>query len=93
MINSKVITKSYINHYHMILRFFGIRMFKNELQIIDEEQFKKCCFQKMHNLLRLKRILSSLNCLNQKELADQLHLFLKNQFLKMDRRIYYEKYI
>ncbi|CAD8190888.1 unnamed protein product [Paramecium pentaurelia] len=65
---------------------------QQELVLIDKNQFELCCLKNTHNLLRLKRILSSLSVLKHRKEAIQLCQFLKKQLTNLGKEKIYQEY-
>ncbi|CAK83763.1 unnamed protein product (macronuclear) [Paramecium tetraurelia] len=65
---------------------------QQELVLIDKNQFELCCLRNTHNLLRLKRILSSLSVLKHRKEAIQLCQFLKKELTNLGREKVYQEY-
>ncbi|CAD8199909.1 unnamed protein product [Paramecium octaurelia] len=65
---------------------------QQELALVDKNQFELCCLRNTHNLLRLKRILSSLSVLKHRKEAIQLCQFLKKELTNLGREKVYQEY-
>ncbi|CAD8113249.1 unnamed protein product [Paramecium sonneborni] len=70
----------------------NVKKQSKKLVLIDKSQFELCCLKNTHNLLRLKRILSSLSVLKHREDAILLCEFLKEQLSSLGKKNIYDQF-